>query len=90
MAEPKLPRILSRKSVPLADACVTEWRKKHGQALWQQNPCHSLMPVLLNGGCGADGGQGAGAEVPLADACATEWRVKNDTKNSQSIHSATR
>ena len=38
--------------------------------------CHSLMPVLLNGGAPGrtcDGGN----IVPHADACVTEWRNKS-------------
>ena len=41
-----------RARVPLADACVTEWRNKGNLAIMiELIKCHSLMLVLLNGGC---------------------------------------
>ena len=43
-----------KSEVPLADACVTEWRRMHFLASSLLNSwCHSLMPVLLNGGLDA-------------------------------------
>ena len=36
--------------VPLADACVTEWRLEQDNGFYVTTKCHSLMPVLLNGG----------------------------------------
>ena len=38
-------------SVPLADACVTEWRGVCVGVEITVEQCHSLMLVLLNGGC---------------------------------------
>ena len=44
------PRGLIASVVPLADACVTEWRYDDFGKLTLKNMCHSLMLVLLNGG----------------------------------------
>ena len=60
-------------AVPLADACVTEWRRQPAMKRHLAILCHSLMLVLLNGGLPLirfDDSQ----SVPLADACVTEWR----------------
>ena len=61
-------------AMPLADACVTEWREisERYHAIAQ---CHSLMLVLLNGGArGPRAAPRSGSLMPLADACVTEWR----------------
>ena len=61
--------------VPLVDACVTEWRKRglHDIRLAE---CHSLMPVLLNGGRQQRDNKLLHIAVPLVDACVTEWRTE--------------
>ena len=48
--------------VPLADVCVTEWRKTTDDEGFGGGMYHSLMPVLLNGrrasrmaNCGSQG-----------------------------------
>ena len=38
------------RKVPLADACVTEWRIVRDKQQVENDLCHSLMLVLLNGG----------------------------------------
>ena len=38
--------------VPLVDACDTEWRSRGSSCRRWQLGCHSLMPVILNGGVG--------------------------------------
>ncbi len=60
--------------VPLADACVTEWRHNVFYILRIGVWCHSLMPVLLNGGS-TQVREPMATKVPLADACVTEWRL---------------
>ena len=69
--------VLPNYTVPLADACVTEWRKFHLRACPKWSQCHSLMPVLLNGGIGYKV-LTLLESVPLADACVTEWRLNNE------------
>ena len=47
--------------VPLADACVTEWRDADNLMAARSNQCHSLMLVLLNGGSTKASSTGAAA-----------------------------
>ena len=50
MAALPLPTHLHHQLMPLADACVTEWRQNHTETVHREEGCHSLMLVLLNGG----------------------------------------
>mgnify|MGYP003294682909 CR=1 FL=1 len=43
-------RFYRQPGVPLADACVTEWRRQKHLLRLLGRTCHSLMLVLLNGG----------------------------------------
>ena len=61
--------------VPLVDACVTEWRSVADRNRSTLELCHSLMPVLLNGGTADLEHSLARTLVPLVDACVTEWRI---------------
>ena len=61
--------------MPLVDACVTEWRLTAASSgTVHSGWCHSLMPVLLNGGPSAPYTYRTTNLVPLVDACVTEWR----------------
>ena len=74
MAERIIRRPRQPAIVPLVDACVTEWRIRiRNPGNPQSITCHSLMPVLLNGGPEAIR-HAQSASVPLVDACVTEWR----------------
>ena len=66
--------------MPLADASVTEWREADRVGTPGTAKCHSLMLVLLNGGC-AVASSASNVCVPLADASVTEWR-------SSGVHSS--
>ena len=62
--------------VPLVDACDTEWREHRGRCREVAFlRCHSLMPVILNGGVESMKDTSCGS-VPLVDACDTEWRKR--------------
>ena len=68
--------LYARGNMPLADACVTEWRRQHSDAAsLSASLCHSLMLVLLNGGASFFLVVNLNSEMPLADACVTEWRL---------------
>ena len=84
----KVLRNIDPEAVSLVDACVTEWRQHTTLQRFNPHLCHSLMPVLLNGGlmpCIL----GTPPVVPLADACDTEWRLYVLKENTDHI-SATR
>ena len=70
---PKKHPAMTLNKVPLAAACVTEWRCKAAYGVVDCGVCHSLMPVLLNGGIPSHT-LTRRLKVPLADAYVTEWR----------------
>ena len=74
MAEEPHAAARPRAQVPLADACVTEWRSLSWPSSRVSMACHSLMLVLLNGGTWMPPATSP-PSVPLADACVTEWRT---------------